>query len=132
MVIREDHKAMEKALVDSALNQAFNRLSKLVLAVSGGQNLVAVLSRETPSHMMCWSELVRKWTPGEGKVEQSYKSSDACYGALNSVKDWPLVSNQLRFLLLFGDFTRFQIRRFVWYWFGRCWYAFDYRCYNVG
>lgn len=40
---------------------------------------------------MSWAELPETWTLGEGKVIPGYNSSDTSYGALNSVKDWPLV-----------------------------------------
>jgi hypothetical protein len=89
--IRGDHVALEKALCSGALTEAFNKLSKLILAVSGGQNLVVVLPEKTPIHNMCWTKFITKWTSGEAKSMRSYKSSDSGYGVLNSVKEWPLV-----------------------------------------
>jgi hypothetical protein len=96
LVVREDHEAMDEALVSSSLNQAFNKLSKLILSVAGGQNLVVVLSEDMPSHYMSWTEITSKWTKGDGKIVKNYKSDSSAYGTLNSVKDWPLVFHDVQ------------------------------------
>ena len=57
-IIREDQEAMDEALIAGALSQAFHRLTKLIAAVSGGQNLVVVLSKSSPPGALCWTDLL--------------------------------------------------------------------------
>ena len=89
--IRKDVKAMDAALDISARSQAFALLSKLLLAISGGQNLVAVVSKSTPTNTMRWVNFPDWWSDAQGQEVKNYMSNEPEYGALNAVGDWPLV-----------------------------------------
>lgn len=90
-IARKDTEGMDAALEISARSQAYALLSKLVLAVSGGQNLVAVVSMSTPKNAMRWVNLPEWWSDAQGREVRDYTSSEIGYGVLNAVADWSLV-----------------------------------------
>ncbi len=94
--VREDAEAMASALEISARSQAFALLSKLVLAVSGGQNLVAVISKSTPPSAMRWAAFPDGWSEGQGREVKNYASNDPGYGALNAVGNWSLIYHGIK------------------------------------
>jgi len=80
---------LDEIIVGEAINESVYRLSKLVLAVSGGQNLVVVLD-DAPAHAVCWTALIGSWVRGSGVPTKNYDTNSKCYGILNSVKEWSL------------------------------------------
>ena len=94
--VRKDSEAMDAALEMSARSQAYALLSKLVLAVSGGQNLVAVVSKCTPPNAMRWVNFPEWWSDAQGREVRDYTSSEVGYGVLNAVGNWPLVYHRCK------------------------------------
>ena len=87
--VQADHEAIRHGIIGQALTEALLRLAKLILAVPGGQNMVAVVGNDAPVYAMCWTKFVKSWSASESKGSRNYKSHDAGYGVLNSVKSWP-------------------------------------------
>jgi excisionase family DNA binding protein len=89
--VQADPEAIRHGVIGQALTEALLRLAKLNLAVSGGQNVVAVVGDDAPVYAMCWTRFVESWSDSDSKESRNYKSDDAGYGVLNSVKSWPRI-----------------------------------------
>lgn len=94
--VRQDSTAMASALQISARSQAYALLSRLVLAITGGQNLVVVVSKSTPKNHMRWLTFPEYWSDGDCKEVKNYTSSEPGYGALNAVGKFPLMYHGIK------------------------------------
>jgi excisionase family DNA binding protein len=89
--VRKDAELMDAAVDICARSQAYAALSKLVLSVSGGQNLVVVLSSSATTKAVSWLTYPTRIDIGQCPHIKAYKSADSGYGVLNAVSDWSRV-----------------------------------------
>ena len=87
--VLNDPDVRSEAVIAESISEVVYRLSKLMLAVSGGQNLVVIVD-DAPDHALCWTRLVNSWKANDGVSVSHYDTKSRCYGALNSVKTWSL------------------------------------------